>query len=80
MSVYHHKIIVNPFLFILIINICFPLTLQNHFDQCPKFQLPCPNKCGQSIPREAVGFSYFFSDIGYMCVCLCLCVIVVRAF
>lgn len=28
--------------------------VKNHFDQCPKFQLPCPNKCGQSIPREAI--------------------------
>lgn len=28
--------------------------MKNHVEKCPKRQLPCPNKCGQSIPREGI--------------------------
>ncbi|CAH3160898.1 unnamed protein product [Pocillopora meandrina] len=28
--------------------------VKNHVKKCPKLQLHCPNKCGQSIPREAI--------------------------
>ena len=51
-----------------IVKVCWPtmfklnffFALQNHAGQCKKVQLTCPNKCGKSIPREAVMLSILF--------------------
>ena len=40
------------------------VSLQNHLENCRKIPLPCPNSCGDVIPREMVSaFHCSLSDV-----------------